>query len=176
MIFQIEEVSLYIHFPKNNIKETIIMKNTILLLNSLWLFGLVACQPKPVASLSECPVVNIRSALQEEAPISMKEDVESIEYVPLETTDSCLISNLMNLQVTADYMFMYNGKTEEVLQFNREGKFIRKIGCQGNGPGEYGMISDLAVDDRNKELSLFQYGGDAWFIRMTELFYEMIQL
>lgn len=36
------------------------MKNTILLLNSLWLFGLVACQPKPVASLSECPVVNIR--------------------------------------------------------------------------------------------------------------------
>ena len=23
------------------------------------------------------------------------------------------------------------------------------------------MISDLAVDDRNKELSLFQYGGDA---------------
>ena len=137
------------------------MKNTILLLNSLWLFGLVACQPKPVASLSECPVVNIRSALQEEAPISMKEDVKSIEYVPLETTDSCLISNLMNLQVTADYMFMYNGKTEEVLQFNREGKFIRKIGCQGNGPGEYGMISDLAVDDRNKELSLFQYGGDA---------------
>ena len=110
------------------------MKNTILLLNSLWLFGLVACQPKPVAPLSECPVVNIRSALQEEAPISMKEDVESIEYVPLETTDSCLISNLMNLQVTADYMFMYNGKTEEVLQFNREGKFIRKIGCQGNGP------------------------------------------
>lgn len=50
------------------------MKNTILLLNGLWLLGLVACQPKS-SSLSECPIVNVRSALQEETPISMKEDV-----------------------------------------------------------------------------------------------------
>lgn len=65
----------------------------------------------------------------------------SIQYIPLETTDSCLISNLLNLQVTTDYMFMYNGKTEEVLQFDRKGKFIRRVGRQGNGPGEYSMIS-----------------------------------
>lgn len=126
------------------------MKNTILLLNGLWLLGLVACQPKS-SSLSECPIVNVRSALQEETPISMKEDVVSIQYIPLETTDSCLISNLLNLQVTTDYMFMYNGKTEEVLQFDRKGKFIRRVGRQGNGPGEYSMISELAVDDSNKE-------------------------
>ena len=75
------------------------MKNTILLLNGLWLLGLVACQPKS-SSLSECPIVNVRSALQKETPISMKEDVVSIQYIPLETTDSCLISNLLNLQVT----------------------------------------------------------------------------
>lgn len=93
-------------------------ENTILLLNGLWLLGLVACQPKS-SSLSECPIVNVRSALQKETPISMKEDVVSIQYIPLETTDSCLISNLLNLQVTTDYMFMYNGKTEEVLQFDR---------------------------------------------------------
>ena len=136
------------------------MKNTILLLNGLWLLGLVACQPKS-SSLSECPIVNVRSALQEETPISMKEDVVSIQYIPLETTDSCLISNLLNLQVTTDYMFMYNGKTEEVLQFDRKGKFIRRVGRQGNGPGEYSMISELAVDNSNKELSIFQYGGDA---------------
>ena len=136
------------------------MKNTILLLNGLWLLGLVACQPKS-SSLSECPIVNVRSALQKETPISMKEDVVSIQYIPLETTDSCLISNLLNLQVTTDYMFMYNGKTEEVLQFDRKGKFIRRVGRQGNGPGEYSMISELAVDDSNKELSIFQYGGDA---------------
>ena len=136
------------------------MKNTILLLNGLWLLGLVACQPKS-SSLSECPIINVRSALQKETPISMKEDVVSIQYIPLETTDSCLISNLLNLQVTTDYMFMYNGKTEEVLQFDRKGKFIRRVGRQGNGPGEYSMISELAVDDSNKELSIFQYGGDA---------------
>jgi hypothetical protein len=103
------------------------MKNTILLLNGLWLLGLVACQPKS-SSLSECPIVNVRSALQEETPISMKEDVVSIQYIPLETTDSCLISNLLNLQVTTDYMFMYNGKTEEVLQFDQSGK----VGCSSH--------------------------------------------
>ena len=91
---------------------------------------------------------------------------ERRQYIPLETTDSCLISNLLNLQVTTDYMFMYNGKTEEVLQFDRKGKFIRRVGRQGNGPGEYSMISELAVDDSNKELSIFQYGGDALVSRM----------
>ena len=63
------------------------MKNTILLLNGLWLLGLVACQPKS-SSLSECPIVNVRSALQKETPISMKEDVVSIQYIPLESAES----------------------------------------------------------------------------------------
>lgn len=133
------------------------MKKNLFLLGSL-LLTIIACQSVQ-RSQSENPVVNVRTALQNENPISLKNDVESIEYIPLEANDSCLISNLLNLQVSDDYLFMYNGKSGQILQFDRKGKFIRQIGREGNGPEEYGMVSELAVDNTRKELSVFQYGA-----------------
>ena len=122
--------------------------------------SLVACQPGRQAG-PELPVVGVRTALEGENPISLKEDVEHIEYIPLETNDSCLVSNPLDLQVSADFLFMYNGKTGQVLQFDRAGKFLRAVGRQGNGPGEYGMVSNLAVNNAQKELTVCQYGSPA---------------
>lgn len=104
------------------------------------------------------PVLDIRLAIQQNKSIAFKEEVESVEYIPLETNDSCLISNLLNLQVSDHYLFMYNGKTKQVLQFDRAGKFIRSIGRLGSGPGEYGLVTELAIDTELRELSVFQYG------------------
>ena len=84
------------------------MKNTILLLNGLWLLGLVACQPKS-SSLSECPIVNVRSALQEETPISMKEDVVSIQYIPLETSE-CLLSDIECIKNDGNFYFVKDSR------------------------------------------------------------------
>lgn len=133
------------------------MKKVIFLL-SIGALSLVGCQSGQHTSL-ENPVVDVRAAMQKESSISLKNDVENIEYIPLETNDSCLISNLLSLQVSKDFLFMYNGKNGQVLQFDKKGKFIRRISRRGNGPGEYGMISELVVDNNQKELFVFQYGG-----------------
>ncbi|MCD8184757.1 MAG: 6-bladed beta-propeller [Bacteroides sp.] len=108
----------------------------------------------------DIPVMDVRNAIQQNASsISLDDDIKSIEYIPLETTDSCLISNILDMRISKDFIFIYNGKTSEILQFNRKGKFIRKMGREGNGPGEYNMITELSVDETEKKLFIFQYGG-----------------
>lgn len=129
------------------------------ILLSCFAFGLVACQSGQ--QISETPAIGVRTAIQQENPISLKNDVQSIEYIPLETNDSCLVSNALNLQVSADFLFMYNGKTGQVLQFDRKGKFVRPVGRQGNGPGEYNLVSYLAANNKQKELTICQYGSPA---------------
>ncbi|MEG1615316.1 MAG: 6-bladed beta-propeller [Bacteroidales bacterium] len=118
---------------------------------------LLGCQPKQQPS-SQIPVLDVRTIIGKESSIELKKEIAHVEYIPLETNDSCLISNLLNLQLSDEYLFMYNGKTRQVLQFDRKGKFVRPIGRPGGGPGEYGLVSELAIETDLRELSIFQYG------------------
>lgn len=101
-------------------------------------------------------MVDVRSAIQKETPFSMKEDVTGIEYIPLETTDSCLISNIVELIMDDDFIFVHNGKTDRIFQFTPQGKFVRQLGMMGNGPGEYApwTVENLALNSRKKEIFL----------------------
>ena len=44
--------------------------------------------------------VPVRDKISDNDLISLKDDIAKVEYVPLETNDSCLISNIISLQVT----------------------------------------------------------------------------
>lgn len=102
--------------------------------------------------------INVREGIGNSSTVLQLEDeIESIECIPLETSDSALISNILDLRMSDNYIFIYNGKTSEIFQFNREGKFIRKIGREGNGPGEYSLITELGIDESYKRLYIFQY-------------------
>lgn len=126
-------------------------------------------------------IADVRSAIQTESPFSMKDDVKSIEYIPLETTDSCLVSNITSLIADDDYIFLGNGKTSQVFQFNRQGKFIRQIGRVGEGPGEYAPYSvyNLSLNHSQKEIYLNRtyqpalvYAYDGTFLRADTTFKE----
>lgn len=160
------------------------MKNTLLF--SAFLAGacLCSCQSGTKPS-GEIPVIPVRSLLKENNDISIKDDIEKISYIPLETTDSCLISNAFTVKMDKDkdYIFIYNGKTDQVFQFSSTGRFIREVGRQGNGPGEHNVVLSLAIDDLNKEIYTFHYSGppvvhsfDGEYLRTdtipaTDLFY-----
>ena len=85
---------------------------------------LTGCQNQP--SARHLWVADVREAIRTETPVSLKEDVASVSYVPLETTDSCLISNVSNLVMDDEFIFVENGKTQQIFQFTREGKFVRE--------------------------------------------------
>ena len=57
----------------------------------LTLLILGACQSASLEK-KDVWVADVRSAMEQNTPFSMKDDVMGIEYIPLETTDSCLIS------------------------------------------------------------------------------------
>ena len=77
----------------------------------LTLLILGACQSASLEK-KDVWVADVRSAMEQNTPFSMKDDVMGIEYIPLETTDSCLISNLTYLIMDDDFIFVQNGKTE----------------------------------------------------------------
>lgn len=71
-------------------------------------------------------VADVRSAIEKDSPFSMKEDVMGIEYIPLETTDSCLISNVTYLVMDDDFIFLQNGKTDQIFKLtDRESLSVR---------------------------------------------------
>ncbi|MDR0995556.1 MAG: 6-bladed beta-propeller [Tannerella sp.] len=79
----------------------------------------------------------------------------SLEYVPLETIDSSLISHIQSVRATKDFFFVRDIKG--LLQFDRHGKFLRRIGSQGKGPGQYTFLKAVAVNEKAGLLYLYVY-------------------
>lgn len=149
---------------------------------SIILLFLTSCQSGPLQKDGVWNV-DLRSAIQKEIPISMAEDVTGVEYIPLETTDSCLISNITDLIMDDEYIFVQNGRTQQILQFTRQGKFVREVGKVGEGPGEYApyTIEDISLDSGQKELyahrhglpgMVFSYAGE--FLRLDTAIVESV--
>jgi len=80
---------------------------------------------------------------------------KSVKIIPLETNVSCLIGMITKIEVIDDYiLIMDNFIANSLYLFDREGRFIRKIGSMGQGPGEYVSISDFTIDRENKTVYL----------------------
>jgi hypothetical protein len=98
-------------------------------------------------------IVNVDSIPQEEK-IGYSSVFKKGKTIILETKDECLIGSINGMQVLDDELFILDNLTNSLLVFNKEGKFIRKIGSPGNGPGEYIDISDFTIDPLKKEIYL----------------------
>ncbi len=113
-------------------------------------------------------VVDYESILNNTSSVNLSEITDDIEYVRLETNESCLLHPRADYHFTDDYIFVDNSKY--ILQFDRKGKFIKQIGKPGRGPGEIGLIRIMSVLDNKKELVVqtnwarklyyFSYDGD----------------
>jgi hypothetical protein len=73
----------------------------------------------------------------------------------LETSDECLIGAIDGIQVVDNLLFIIDRTiTNTLFVFDKDGHFIRKIGTQGKGPGEYLQVADFTVDSLKKEIYL----------------------
>lgn len=95
-------------------------------------------------------VINVEKNLNNPGEIKLSNVATNIEYIRLEFTAECPINFIFNVHITLDYIFVYSSNAQPLFQFNRQGKFIKKIGNLGRGPGEYMIIRDLTFDDVNK--------------------------
>lgn len=49
------------------------------------------------------------------------------------------------------------------MQFDRKGRFVRKLATAGNGPGETGDIISISVDEVNRVLCVSEYFSVSYF-------------
>ena len=76
--------------------------------------------------------------------------VESVQFFQLETNEKSLFGNVGKVLATNEYIFILDIRnTNSVLSFDHSGKYLGKIGSEGNGPEEYIFLGDIDLDLEN---------------------------
>ena len=103
--------------------------------------------------------------------------VDSIEYINLEVTDSCVIGRIKDIAIHRERLFIFDEQQQTIWIFSRAGKYLNKISRKGDGPGEYARISQFEYDDRNNQIVVLSpwkrvlmfYTTEGEFLRSVEL-------
>lgn len=119
------------------LKHLFLMTLCLFYVCSIW--GQETIPLKDALSLTECKV---------------SEYASSIEYIPLETSDDCLIGDEFSLIVASQDIFVHEFSDQKIYRFDRNGKFLNSIGKKGQGPGEYTCIYSIYVDESTRECFL----------------------
>ena len=121
------------------------MKNSILFI--ILSFSLLSCQHKGDSTKnSTIETIPVFSNYTAELPFSAF--VDTIELIPLETTEDNLIGEITRVIFNDGkyYIRSTNGmQNPKLFVFNENGKYIQKISKQGVGPGEYLDFEDFTI-------------------------------
>jgi len=101
-----------------------------------------------------------------QSDFSLNDLVESIEYIPLETKDECVIGSIndrRSFKISDNYILVRCPKTGLFFLFNRKGRFIAQIGNIGEGPGDYlKSTNPYFINEENKQIILFAIEPDRY--------------
>ena len=101
---------------------------------------------------------------------------DNITYVPLQTSGDNYHSWISYCTLLGDYLLITNLK--ECFLYNREGKYIKKIGSVGRGPGEYDFALSVGFDsDTNIYIQslydLLEFRKDGSFVKKDKNFFML---
>jgi len=105
--------------------------------------------------------INIKDAKVSDETVLLSEviDSNSIELIPLETNDSCLLGSIRRIRKLEDYFYVLDfASSRKLLKFSNDGSFKNIIGKKGVGPGEYEAPIDFCIERINKKIVLLDKG------------------
>ena len=94
--------------------------------------------------------VDINPSSKPKGSLMLSEIVEYIEYVPLETNDDCVVGQISYFDISDNYIAISVYQTKEVFLFSRTGRFITKIGKQGQSGSEYLSPGSVYINELMK--------------------------
>ncbi|MBN2755853.1 MAG: 6-bladed beta-propeller, partial [Bacteroidales bacterium] len=96
--------------------------------------------------------IDIEEAIINDNSIKLSQITSKVDYVALETNDSCLLGSIEAI-ITQKYIIIISNMNNKGLYlFSLDGKFVKKIGKSGNGPGEYGNIGSVSFNENTEEI------------------------
>lgn len=105
---------------------------------------------------SELPEI-VLSLNASEMQLKVSDLADQIRFVPLETNDSSLLPGNFNILMGRKYILALG--MQEIQQFDRDGKHIRRLAVKGRGPGEFQNYYSAAMDDKNEFLYLSEWNN-----------------
>ncbi|GET22779.1 6-bladed beta-propeller [Prolixibacter denitrificans] len=81
--------------------------------------------------------------------------IDTIQFIPLEFQKECAITKVSKLVVFDDTLYV--SSLNDLYLFSMQGKFLKRFAKQGKGPGEYLSLMDFTIDGKNRRLSLYDY-------------------
>ena len=121
----------------------------------LMLVGLSSCGNGDAAG-RDILTLDLEKQRDNTEEIRLSEFISDVTYIPLETTPECLISRSREVYLLSDFIFVV--ERNGCFLFDRStGSFIREIGRQGRGPGEYTSFG--FIDGERHEIFLSDYKG-----------------
>jgi hypothetical protein len=79
---------------------------------------------------------------------SVQDIIDTILFVALEAHPESMFKQADKVIIHGNKIFIYDmGGRNQVLAFDRDGKFLYKVGSRGNGPSEYVAMRNFTVDE-----------------------------
>jgi mRNA-degrading endonuclease HigB of HigAB toxin-antitoxin module len=142
---------------------------TKLLYHLLFILIITACAREDNGPL---PVVNIADNIHNMDQLELSELAYNIRYIALEpdSTHPIRWSSIELFDFGEEYIIDSDGKT--CLLYNTQGQFIRPIGKEGRGPGEYRLIIDVFLINEKiyirDFMDLLEYNIDGSFVNRVK--------
>lgn len=106
--------------------------------------------------IQDCLEIDLIKALSCENQVLLSELVNDIKYVKLKTSLHNYLRTILEVKMYSNEIFVADNS--QLLVFDMEGNFVRKIGRQGKGPGEYISIRGFCINEMKQ--SIYIYGGN----------------
>jgi len=90
--------------------------------------------------------------------LDLSDFVDSVNYIPLETSNNSLIGNPGKAVYCNHYFFISDIGENKILVFDQQGKYSHSIARLGRGPAEYAEISDFTVSPEDTTI----FVGDSY--------------
>ena len=130
----------------------------VLFIILLSVIGCTSTEKKGVQPDENTIVIDINSALKNDW-WNLADMVESVEIIPLETTEASLVADALYCFVTDKYIFVedFYESNLGLTMFDRNGKFVKRFN-RGNGPGEFSNLQKVMF-----------YGGSMYCASLSKI-------
>lgn len=110
-----------------------------------------------VSNFDTLPIhIDLANNLNKEKELFLSDLADSISYVPLETHEDCFVQQGSSV-IHINQGFLIIPPQNPILYFDNNGKFVRKIGRIGKGPGEFRYVWGCFFSEKDNRIYL--YGG-----------------